>query len=278
MASFVIHTIAAKRFLKVLEEQYNISISETLKDEFVLSNLIVDSSKIKFGIKEGESISDAKKRHRLAIQDEKIKTHFRSNDDLEQCIQSPKLELFTNKYQELLKKGNIKALGYLFHLYTDKVFFEELFPKSFDTLDENYTITDLTNKTRFIHVNKSNKICSMSEFWDITNPESIYHDYTVMNKILLETYQIGFDSEYLQMILSKFTNPGIEEVDFANITSVIKKTAQFIQESYDSQDKGLNIFEESQIISFIENVAISFINTYAEYLGVGNTPKTFTRH
>ena len=100
MASFVVHNIAGEKFLQLLEES-GINLSPEQKDKFLLGNLIVDSSKIKKVIPEGvsaEELKKIKKYYRNLIQDEKIATHFRDNNDLELCIQKPDLSKFINKY------------------------------------------------------------------------------------------------------------------------------------------------------------------------------------
>ncbi len=267
MASFVIHHIVGERLLNLLQEKYGLLLSEEERGEFLLSNLIVDSSKLKFKQEEGETEKDAKRRHRLAVQDEKVATHFRGSDDLDKCIQVPKLELFTEKYSSLLE-GDLKALGYLFHLYTDKEFFDHLFTDTFDTLDENGNYTDLVKDTKSMLVKKNGENYLVNEFWDISNPKSIYNDYTVMNKMLLEYFNSSFDVEKLMEAAETFENPGIEEVDFRNIISIIKKTARFIAESYEAEGSNLNIFSEERVKEFVESTAESFIEKYGKYFNI----------
>jgi len=148
MASFVIHNIAGERLLKLLEE-YGVELSEDEKDEFLFGNLIVDSSRLKFLKIEGKSLEENKKIFRRLIQEEKKITHFRNEDDSSLCIQVPNLDKFENKYGSLLV-GNLSAMGYLFHLYTDRMFFEDLFINILNYLDCQKIILRYTKKLKIV--------------------------------------------------------------------------------------------------------------------------------
>lgn len=269
MASFVIHNIAAEKLLKTLEEEYGVEISEKSKDEFLLGNLIVDSSKLKFKQEEGKTLEESKKAFRRQVQQEKVSTHFRSEDDANLCIQSPNLDKFLNKYGDLISL-NLSALGYFFHLFTDKKFFEDLFIQTFDTLDENGKHTIYTSETKKMKINKNGKVCELNEFWSPDSKTSIYHDYTIMNKILLEHYGSLFDKERLLESTSHFENPGIEEVDYINITSIINKTDSFIKDSYAITDSKLNIFDEEVVKQFISKIVKEFIQNFLPYFEEAN--------
>lgn len=268
MASFVIHKIAADKLLKLLEEEYGLLFSEDDKKQFQMGNLIVDSTRTKLVKKEGETDQEARRRYSKAVQQEKILTHFRSEEDQDLCIQVPQLESFTSKYQDLLNEKNIPAIAYLFHLFTDKNFFEDLFTKTFETLDEELNPTIYTSKTKHMLVKKNNQLYAVADFWDSHNPKSIYHDYTVMNKILLEHYDTSFDKASLLSSAPLFINPGIEEVDFENISTVINKTASFIDSSYKEENSTLHIFDQEQVKDFIESNARSFLSQYGTYFGL----------
>ena len=83
MASFVIHHISGEVFLNELENK-GVMLSDTEKKQFLLGNLIVDSSRIKKQILENLSLEEQKKfkkKLREEIQEEKRSTHFRDEDD-----------------------------------------------------------------------------------------------------------------------------------------------------------------------------------------------------
>ena len=52
MASFVIHHVAGLKFLDKLENDYGIVLSDKEKNQFLLGNLIVDSTRCKLQLKE----------------------------------------------------------------------------------------------------------------------------------------------------------------------------------------------------------------------------------
>lgn len=269
MASFVIHNIAAEKLISVLEKEYRVNIDEKSKNHFLLGNLIVDSSKLKYQEIEGRSPEESKKEYRKKIQHEKVSTHFRNEDDANLCIQKPNLDKFLNKYGMLISL-DLSALGYFFHLFTDKKFFDDLFTRSFDTLDEYGNHTIYTSETKLMKVNKNNKLCSIKDFWSSDSKSSIYHDYTVMNKILLEYYGSSFDKESLIQSSVDFINPGIDEVDYSNIVSIINKTDSFIMDSYLISSSELNVFDEEVVKKFISEVVDEFIQNYLLYFVEAN--------
>ena len=265
MASFVIHDVAGEVFLKELKEKYGIELSDIDTNKFLMGNLIVDSSKYKLVIPDNLSDEELKKiklAHRKIVQQEKISTHFRGLDDLDKCIQAPIPDKFVEKYNYLFDK-DISVLAYLFHLYTDKVFFNDLSIKSFKCLDDKYNETKYISDLKYMQTLKDNKIHDFKEFW---SPDGIYSDYTKMNKLFLEKYNIKFDSNALLSSTKYFINPGIEEVDYNNVSSVINKTSKFISDSYNLDNTDLKIFDIEIVNEFISFVVSSFMETYSEII------------
>ena len=81
------------------------------------------------------------------------------------------------------------------HLYTDKYWFEDLFPMTFETLDDSLNPTNYLKEATNIRVTKTGNLYSVKEFWGNKGEGSIYDDYTIMNKMLLEGNGIIFDTE-----------------------------------------------------------------------------------
>ena len=78
MASFVIHHTAGLNFLKQLEEKYHVVLTEEQKKQFLLGNLIVDSTSLKFAIPDGVSQEELKLMKTLPFLEVLIKS-FRLN-------------------------------------------------------------------------------------------------------------------------------------------------------------------------------------------------------
>ncbi len=263
MASFVIHHIAGEQFLKQLEQKYGITLTKKQKNEFLLGNLIVDSTRLRKEIPTGlseEEMKIFKRNFQKLVQEEKVSTHFRDKNDYQLCIQCPNLNAFLEKYQGLLTT-DFSALGYFYHLYTDKLFFKDLFCATFDCLDKELTKTEYLKELAFVKILKSGNIEKQEDVWSHDSEVSIYQDYTVMNRLLLEHYGATFEIEELLENSKTFQNPGIEEVDYQNITSVIKKTKSYIEQSYQTAGS-LHVFSEEQVKDFIKVASSEFIATY----------------
>ncbi len=110
---------------------------------------------------------------------------------------------------------------------------------------------------------KDNKIHDFKEFWSL---DGIYSDYTKMNKLFLDKYNIKFDGNALLSSTKYFINPGIEEVDYNNVSSVINKTSEFISDSYNLDNTDLKIFDIEIVNEFISFVVSSFMETYSEII------------
>ena len=120
-----------------------------------------------------------------------------------------------------------------------------------------------TKDLKFIKITKNGIIYSFTDVFSKDSNVSIYNDYTVMNKILLNYYNVSFDFEYFCNCASKnFINPGITEVDYDNITNVLKNTLSYIEQSNNIQGSNLNIFDIEKVKLFIPRVVNNFINDY----------------
>lgn len=269
MASFVIHTLAAETLLKELENKYGVSLSTEDTNKFLLGNLIVDSLKLDMSVPsnlQGQELIDYKMDLKRKNREEKISTHFRNPDNEDNILKLPEPNLFIDKYKDLLKK-DISVIGYLFHLYTDRYFFSSLFPKTFISLKSNGEIATKEKESYSIRILKNDKVVSDSIFWTGTSPLSIYSDYTILNKLLLEYYGTSFNPEdLLEFSKTNFKNPGIEEVDYSKIEEIINKTKRFIKDSYSDSETTLNVFEEEQAKSFIHEVVSNFLTEYEQLI------------
>ncbi len=226
MASFIIHNIAGETLLKKIEYNYNLILSEEEKTHFLLGNFMPD-------------VISAKNNVDNSSQLEKNITHFR-NTKTKLNISIPEPKLFIKKYSSLF--DNIDVLGYLFHLYTDRIFYKDYITSSLKGMKE----TDIKN------------------IFNSNNAKGIYNDYTKINKILLNYYGTDFNKEKFIKYFKTLVNPGIEEVDYSNIVNVINLTEEFINESIRLTDTSLNVLKEKEIISFIDNVTSDFL----EYLSL----------
>lgn len=275
MASFVIHNLAGEEFLNTIQNKLGVSLTQEEKNIFLMGNLIVDSTKPVPSIPEGLSPSELKKaklERKINTQKEKNSTHFRDPNESDLTIQTPKVERFIQKYDSLFSK-DISVLGYLFHLYTDVIFFKDLFIKTFTCLDSNGNPTIYYSQTSFLELKKDGKKYPAIDVFSNDSEVSIYQDYTKMNALFLNLFPTTFDYDTLVSFIPNFINPGIEEVDYANILSVLNKTSQFIKESYSLTDYTLKVFDENIVKSFISEVISSFIEQYKELILKSIHPK-----
>ena len=87
-----------------------------------------------------------------------------------------------------------------------------------------------------------------------------------MNKLVLTNYKINFDVDLLRKGLKLYPNPGIKEVNFENIESVIRETNSYIKDSETADISNLKIFDSNKILEFIDEVGNKFIDQNNEYI------------
>lgn len=249
MPSYVIHHIAGNNLL----DKYK--ISDKQKGLFLLGNLIPDSIKTLGNETDPIKVKELRDKYYKEIQHEKNATHFRRKEDFNKNVQLCYLEDFLAKYGHLIDDPTV--FGYYYHLFVDNYFFSTVFDETFECLDSNGNKTDLSADTRTYKILKNGEIVTPDVFWSHVG---IYDDYTKMNKILLEKYGVSFDEGELRKVLPFFINPGIEEVDYANIEAVFRETNGYIAESKAALDTSLNVFDQDKVVSFINDVSTKFEN------------------
>ena len=255
MASFVAHYIAGEMVLNRIESRYPVILSKSFKYKFLLGNLVPDSTRLK-----NLEMLERRKRRNL-IQEEKQKNHFRSEERLNRCIQYPDLAQFLSLYGSLMKKDS-SVLGYFFHLYTDKIFFEHLCSQAFTFLDRNQNPTPYLDDSCLVKIEKNQNILTTGEFWD--NPYlGLYHDYTLLNQVFLRHYGTSFDFYRLFSFLPNFINPGICEVDYQEVLPILEKMHEYCEREARFLDVRLNVFTLSSFFSFFPFVVEDFFQHYS---------------
>lgn len=157
---------------------------------------------------------------------EKTKSHFIYNTKSD----IPNIKLFKEKYKNFM--SNSFELGYFTHLYTDKLWFDGFI----DSLTYSNSIKLLDGT--IIHVPQEEI------------KELIYNDYTNLNTIIIDKYNID-----LSLLYEEYQKPNtsIEEVPIDKLNILIDKMGVIIENSK---------LEKSYIfdITLIDN----FINTCVE--------------
>lgn len=157
---------------------------------------------------------------------EKTKSHFIYNTKSD----IPNIKLFKEKYKNFM--SNSFELGYFTHLYTDKLWFDGFI----DSLTYSNSIKLLDGT--IIHVPQKEI------------KELIYNDYTNLNTIIIDKYNIDLSLFYEEY---QKPNTSIEEIPIDKLNILIDKMGVIIENSN---------LEKSYIfdITLIDN----FINTCVE--------------
>ena len=250
MASFVIHVASAEKLVE------NLNLTDEDKAKFYAGNLVPDMS----FLKDTEGLPERERRH--LIQNEKIKSHFRT--DLSSPFQYPDVDFFLEKYHEEVKHDPM-LLGIMYHLYIDCLFYRDYMNENVTVLDENKEVTKTRDKMRYMKINKTGDVVDTNEFFSYHGGRSIYEEYNKLNEYLLEYYSLGVNiDKYIEILRDLKIDTNIPEVNVSESYNVMLLFKAIITNAHKDSSRVLNIFSEENIISFIEESYKEFINKYQD--------------
>lgn len=207
MASAIIHLAVAKKILEKIhvENEY----------DYYLGSIAPDIAK--------------------QIGQSKDKSHFIINtkEDI------PNIKLFTKRYPTFLY--NSFNLGYFTHLYTDKIWYEEISP----TFKGSSSLKLLDGTIINVDEDEMKSI--------------IYSDYTNINIKIIEKYDLDLSLFYNDFIEPKTT---LKEIPTNELDIIINKMGIIIENS--KQEKTYS-FDEYLVYDFIENVKDRIIDEIDKY-------------
>lgn len=220
MPGFILHITAAK----MLFDKCKSSIDQ---DAFQSGNLIADS------------VVD------------KTYSHFRHPDRNMKLMVYPDLDLFLNKYRQLLNDSS--CLGYYFHLYIDRVYAKDYIPQIITFYDANGL--EASDRADITHafIKRTGELVPIKT---IFSDEYYYGDFTKMNTYLMKRFSLSTD------LVCDVKNPGIAEVDYNDMHKIQKQLQGYL----DVPDEAINelkVFDVEDLLNFLDKAAGEF----AEMLG-----------
>ena len=233
MPGFVLHLLHGKFILEAMSQNFN---NEQI-DQFMQGILMPDSNK---GY-------------------EKDISHFISplSGSQNHILQIPDLEIFISKYRQHLSEPFV--LGYLAHLYLDKVFFEYFFLNYISFLDKNNNKTLNKEYIQRVYLSRRNEYISVDQLF---SEEYLYGEYTVLNAKLINKYSMNIPYSI------EIKNP-IEEVNIENFGYILSDLEKyFALPLYENPE--LKIFEQAELESFIHDQANEFIRCCRKQRGISN--------
>ncbi|MEE1087253.1 MAG: hypothetical protein U0L05_08880 [Schaedlerella sp.] len=212
MPGYILHLAAAK----ILLDKYNISVN---KNNFYVGTLLPDAVS------------------------EKSASHFRAKERSGKMVEYPELDVFSEKYGSLFNDSSV--LGYYYHLYIDRKFFTEYYPRVLKYL--NWKLEEETEKEKVVYacVLRTGEILPLKKF---LSEEYYYGDFTRMNTWLVEKFQLPLH------LNTQIKNPGIKEVDYRNVESVLGQLQGYLEVPAEEAEH-LRVFDKEDLIKFLENAA-----------------------
>ena len=222
MPGFILHMAAAKMLFEKLKKA-RISPDEDFLDwnAFQVGNLIPDS------------VTD------------KTFSHFRHPDRKEKLMVYPDLDLFLDKYRQLLTDNS--CLGYYYHLFIDRVYAKDYIPQIITFYDMNGQEAD--NRADITHA-------LIKRTGELVPIKTIFSDeyFTKMNNYLMNRFDLSPD------IVCDVMNPGITEVNYDDIVKIKKQLQDYLHVSEEAVNE-LKVFDVEEFIQFLGRAAEQFVSS-----------------
>ena len=225
MPGFILHMSAARMLFDKLKKSGMYPIENYIDQEaFQVGNLIPDS------------VTD------------KTFSHFRHPDRSEKLMVYPDLNLFLNKYRQLL--SNSGCLGYYFHLYIDRVYAKDYIPQIITFFDVNGQEASDRKDITHARIKQSGEMIPIKT---IFSDAYYYGDFTKMNTYLMKRFDLSTD------IVSTVDNPGFTEVDYNDIVKIHKQLEGYLDVS-EKAVNDLKVFDIEDLLDFLEQAVEEFVD------------------
>ena len=116
----------------------------------------------------------------------KSRTHYRHTDDKAILMRSPQPWRFQEAYPQL--KDTPCGLGYLYHLYTDQIFYTDYFNRHVRLADDNLKLQVRKKYMTKVILMDFNRIIPYQYYLE---ERPIYNDYTIINALLEKKYKLN---------------------------------------------------------------------------------------
>lgn len=215
MPGFILHITAAK----MLFDKYRLPFN---RDAFEVGNLIPDS------------VAD------------KTFSHFRNPERDEKLMVYPDLQLFLNKYKQLLHDSS--SLGYYYHLYVDRRYAKEYIPQIVSFYNKNGK--EVSNRADISHalIKRTGEFVPIKTFF---SDEYYYGDFTKLNTYLMNRYNLSI------RLRKDIPNPGIEEVNYTDIIKIKQQLFEYLEVPEGAVNQ-LKVFDADHLIAFLEALVDDF--------------------
>ena len=188
----------------------------------------------------GLLMPDSNKAERIPIPDDR--SHFYAPDQQGKILKVPDLDAFPYIGQ----LDNPFVLGYAAHLYLDRRFFGEYFPRFVRFLDADGQSAQDESRVCQAFLTRSEKRVCVEDFF---TEEYLYGDYTMLNRYLVGRYAI-------EPVREAVVDNPVSEVDMANLPAVLQSLEQYLRDSGDLAEP--KVFTRESLEEAVENYADGF--------------------
>lgn len=183
----------------------------------------------------------------------KEKSHFWSEDILSHFVRMPSLEMFLNKYEDVINEPYV--MGYYSHLLLDYKFVTEYWKKHYEFYDICGNVCDAYTDVRQVCYLDTGELISRADFF---SEKFYYGDYDRMNSYLMFKYNI-IPPVYKDDVIEK---GGIQEVCSEASKYSLEKMLNYLRSEKYKDEKAvcetclkLKVFDIEELNKLISDTA-----------------------
>lgn len=176
----------------------------------------------------------------------KYKTHFWHPKDFSHVVIAPTIETWQNTYPDAILHPML--MGYLSHLYLDRLYFTGYLPRHVRFINETgKEELELASVTEAVLIRSGEHM----PVWQFFSQDCYYGDYIRINPYLVEKY-------HLSMPAAPVGDWPVRETDFENYKQYCRIFAREL--TSDQRFRPLQVFDREDFEQFLDRTARQFVS------------------
>lgn len=225
MPGYILHITAAQ----MLFNKATTDLAFINRDSFQFGNLIPDS------------VTD------------KTYSHFRHPSRQEKLMVYPDLDLFLNKYRQLLTDSS--CMGYYFHLFIDRMYAKDYIPQIVSFHDKNGVEAFDRKEITHALIKRTKELVPIKTFF---SDEYYYGDFTKLNTYLIQRFDLSTN------LIFNVENPGITEVNYTDIDKIQNQLKEYVNIPIEATHS-LRVFDIEHLLNHLDEMTSRFMQVSSSY-------------
>lgn len=234
MPGYVVHISESYKILARLSKDSRIDSS--WRERFIVGNLLPDTR----------------------LRREKCISHFWDPGEADKLAKGPNLKRFIDKYGD--SPDDPIIFGYLSHLYLDRRYVCEFWPRNMKFLDAQGREAERERDITTVRILRSGEEVPVEEFF---SDHYYYGDYMKMNAYFIRKYHIQTPR------WQEIGDIPIREVRLRDLDRICSSLEAHIHDSHPGDERKLKVFDLDEFETFMQEACCGFLDNYCKSLRKG---------